>query len=226
MPNRDNVNENVGYIYILTNPSFPDYVKIGYADNVKARVNQLNRTECTPFAFRIYATYAVSGRLRDVPVHELIDMLNPALRSRDEINGKPRIREFYAMTAEEALTILRGIARINGLEDNIQVYDMTTDEIQEEAEAEAIRELSINRHHFKEIDFTSSATGKRYHGGTNEKGTLCITEIDTGIVVKDRDTPSKKAIVGQAIVDLGGEVAKDDTLYQRYRKLTQMVLAK
>ena len=27
--------EKVGYIYILTNPSFPDYVKIGYADNVK-----------------------------------------------------------------------------------------------------------------------------------------------------------------------------------------------
>ena len=24
-----------GYIYILTNPSFPDYVKLGYADDVK-----------------------------------------------------------------------------------------------------------------------------------------------------------------------------------------------
>lgn len=27
--------ETKGVIYILTNPSFPDYVKIGYADNVK-----------------------------------------------------------------------------------------------------------------------------------------------------------------------------------------------
>ena len=43
-----------GYIYILTNPSFPDYVKIGYADNVEARLKQLNSTECTPFAFRVY----------------------------------------------------------------------------------------------------------------------------------------------------------------------------
>lgn len=52
----------MGYIYILTNPSFKDYVKIGYADNVEERVVQLNRTECTPFAFRIYATYKVSER--------------------------------------------------------------------------------------------------------------------------------------------------------------------
>ena len=27
-----------GYIYILTNPSFPDYVKIGYADDVNERL--------------------------------------------------------------------------------------------------------------------------------------------------------------------------------------------
>lgn len=27
--------ENKGVIYILTNPSFPEYVKIGYADDVK-----------------------------------------------------------------------------------------------------------------------------------------------------------------------------------------------
>ena len=42
---------NKGYIYILTNPSFPDWVKIGYADDPIKRVEQLNRTECTPFAF-------------------------------------------------------------------------------------------------------------------------------------------------------------------------------
>ena len=45
-----------GVIYILTNPSFRDWVKIGYADNVEERVKQLNRSECTPFAFRIYTS--------------------------------------------------------------------------------------------------------------------------------------------------------------------------
>ena len=31
-----------GVIYILTNPSFPDYVKIGYADDIDKRLKQLN----------------------------------------------------------------------------------------------------------------------------------------------------------------------------------------
>lgn len=29
-----------GVIYILTNPSFPDYVKIGYADDVNKRLKE------------------------------------------------------------------------------------------------------------------------------------------------------------------------------------------
>ena len=36
---------NKGVIYILTNPSFPDYVKIGYADDIDKRLKQLNRSE-------------------------------------------------------------------------------------------------------------------------------------------------------------------------------------
>ena len=54
------MNDKKGVIYILTNPSFPDYVKIGYADDIDKRLKQLNRSECIPFAFRVYATYEVS----------------------------------------------------------------------------------------------------------------------------------------------------------------------
>ena len=46
-----------GYIYILTNPSFPDYVKIGFATNIENRLRQLNRSETIPYAFRVYAVY-------------------------------------------------------------------------------------------------------------------------------------------------------------------------
>ena len=42
------------YIYILTNPSFPNLVKIGYAKDVERRVKELNRSSCIPFPFRIY----------------------------------------------------------------------------------------------------------------------------------------------------------------------------
>ena len=34
-----------GYIYILTNPSFPDYIKIGYATDIEERLEQLNRSD-------------------------------------------------------------------------------------------------------------------------------------------------------------------------------------
>ena len=38
--------EKAGVIYILTNPSFPEYVKIGYANDIDKRLQQLNRSEC------------------------------------------------------------------------------------------------------------------------------------------------------------------------------------
>ena len=97
--------EHKGVIYILTNPSFPQFVKIGYADDVEERLNQLNRSECIPYAFRLYAYYRVSSRLTDMKLHTLIDNLNPNLRSVEEFNGKTRKREFYAMTAAQAYSI-------------------------------------------------------------------------------------------------------------------------
>ena len=107
-----------GVIYILTNPSFPQYVKIGYADNVEARLKQLNNSECIPFAFRIYATYEVEKRLTDLKLHSLIDQLNPNLRSIDEVDGKKRVREFYAMSKEQAYSILETIAILGGRKDS------------------------------------------------------------------------------------------------------------
>ena len=108
-----------GVIYILTNPSFPEYVKIGYADDIDARLNQLNRSECIPFAFRVYATYEVSNRLVDLKLHNLIDQLNPTLRSIETFNGKQRKREFYAMSPEDAYELLEAIAIISGSQDKL-----------------------------------------------------------------------------------------------------------
>ncbi|MDE6945582.1 MAG: GIY-YIG nuclease family protein [Anaeroplasmataceae bacterium] len=217
-------NETVGYIYILTNPSFPQYVKIGYADDVNQRLEQLNRSECIPFAFRLYAYYKVPSRLTDLKLHSLIDKLNPNLRSIEEFNGKKRVREFYAMEADEAYSILETIAEINGLQENLVLVNPTDKEKEDENQAKEIRELSFNRHHFKNIKFYSSLTNKSYEGKTRADGTLCIVEVDTGVEVPNNANPSKKSIIGQAIVDLGGTTTKDETLYQRYRKLSKMIV--
>ena len=131
--------ESNGVIYILTNPSFPDYVKIGYADDVNKRLKELNRSECIPFAFRLYAYYEVPKRLTDMKLHKMIDKLNPNLRSIEEFDGKTRKREFYNMSAADAYSILETIAEINGLEDHLVLVEPSTKEIKDEVEADEIR---------------------------------------------------------------------------------------
>lgn len=132
----------MGYIYILTNPSFPDYVKLGYADNAEKRLVELNRSECIPFAFRIYATYETTMRLTDLKLHGLIDRLNPSLRAIDTFNGKPRKKEFYAMTKEDAYFLLQAIAEINDAVDKLKLYPITEEEL--EAEKTAVEISSEN----------------------------------------------------------------------------------
>ena len=215
-----------GYIYILTNPSFPDYVKIGYADDVEKRLASLNRSECTPFAFRVYAYYKVNHRLTDLKIHNIIDKLNPNLRSIDNVNGKQRVREFYAMSKEDAFEILQAIAEINGLEENLVLVKPTENEKKEEQTSIEIAELNINRHHFKSVKFRSSLTGKNYLGKTGEDGTLCIVDLETNEEVPNNSKPSKKAIIRKAIEDIGEETEPEETLYQLYHRLTKLVLNK
>ena len=126
-------------IYILTNPSFHDYVKIWYADDVNKRLKNLNRSECIPFAFRLYTYYEVPRRLTDMKLHQMIDKLNPNLRSIEEFDGKTRKREFYNMSAADAYSILETIAQINGLEDHLISVEPSAKQIKDEEEAEEIR---------------------------------------------------------------------------------------
>lgn len=81
----------------MTNPSFPQYVKIGYADDVHQRIKELNKSESIPYAFRLYAYYRVKERLQDLTLHNLIDGLNSDLRTIENNDGKKRIREFYSL---------------------------------------------------------------------------------------------------------------------------------
>ncbi len=134
-----------GVIYILTNPSFPDYVKLGYADDIDRRLAELNRSECTPFAFRVYATYEVNSRLSDLKLHSIIDRLNPSLRSVDNFNGKQRVREFYAMSPEDAYSILEAIAEIHGCENKLKKIKPTKEEKEAEETAQDIEEQKKER---------------------------------------------------------------------------------
>lgn len=129
-----------GVIYILTNPSFPDYVKIGYAQDIEARLKQLNRSETIPFAFRVYAVYHVESKLTDKELHKLIDSLNPDLRTIENFDGKERVKEFYAMSAEDAYGLLECIAKISGTLDRLKRLTPEGHEILDEQIADEVRE--------------------------------------------------------------------------------------
>lgn len=132
--------KKAGVIYILTNPSFPDYVKIGYAHNIETRLKQLNRSETIPFAFRVYAVYAVESELTDKELHKLIDKLNPDLRTIENFDGKERVKEFYAMSAEDAYGLLECIAKISGTLGRLQRLTPEGHEILDEQIANEVRE--------------------------------------------------------------------------------------
>ncbi len=44
----------------------------------------------------------MESNLTDLVLHDLIDKLNPDLRSVENFDGKERKREFYAMSPEDA----------------------------------------------------------------------------------------------------------------------------
>ena len=105
----------------------------------------LNRSTAVPFAFRVYATYEVDSNLSDKKLHSILDKLNPDLRSIEDINGKKRVREFYAMSPEDAYSILEAIAEISNYSDRLKLWTASADEQAEEAVAEEINEAHQER---------------------------------------------------------------------------------
>lgn len=184
------MSSTVGYIYILTNPSFKEYVKIGYADDVQKRLKQLNRSECIPFAFRVYATYEVDSRLSDMKIHSIIDKLNPNLRSIETFEGKERKREFYAMTPEDAYSILEAIAEINGRQDKLMKIQPTIEEQNDEYEAEEIEEEHQERWAPFRFSFCGIKPGEEiefWKAATENTGIICRVIDDKQVEYKGKN---------------------------------------
>ena len=72
----------------------------------------------------------VANRLADKNIHKIIDTFKPELRAKESINGKTRVREFFAMSAKDAVDLLETIGNIYGEEPCI--YEKTTAEKKDE----------------------------------------------------------------------------------------------
>lgn len=93
-----------GYVYILTNPSFrEDWVKIGKSSRpVNVRSKELDNT-AVPLPFEIYATLRTAKYAKvEKQIHKQIDRLTD-LRIRQN-------REFFNIAPSVALDIMRDIA--------------------------------------------------------------------------------------------------------------------
>ena len=222
-----------GVIYILTNPSFPQYVKIGYADDVKSRLKTLNDSPCIPFAFRIYATYEVEERLTDLKLHALIDQLNPNLRSIDEVDGKKRVREFYAMSKEQAYSILETIAVLGGRKDRLHLYEPTAVERQSEEIAKDIEEQHLERiapFTFSKCNIPIGATITFVSQGNSNSGAKCVVKDDKTVEYQGRSISlsalatellgSKCGVAGPRYFKYNGEWLNDLRAKAEGRKTT------
>lgn len=175
------MSETTGYIYIMTNPSFKEYVKIGYAKDVQQRLDELNRSSAVPFAFRVYATYEVDSALSDKKLHTILDKLNPDLRSVEEVDGKKRIREFYAMMPEDAYAILEAIAEINNYKNRLKKWKATEEEQKDEEIAQEISEAHQERMAPFTFPMCKIAIGEQiefWRSNNESSGIMCVVADD------------------------------------------------
>lgn len=134
--------ENIGYVYILTNPSFrEDWVKIGKSSRpVDVRSKELDNT-AVPLPFEIFATMK-TAKYNEVEklVHKTIDRLTD-LRIRQN-------REFFNVDPQIALDIFKDIAQT--IDDAVVTeYEDNKPKVSNEPKAQKDVEKNHKRPRFK-----------------------------------------------------------------------------
>ncbi|WP_102342475.1 GIY-YIG nuclease family protein [Galactobacillus timonensis] len=131
-------------IYILTNPALDGFVKIGFASDLRQRIKQLSQASAIPYSFQAYAVYETPAKLTDKALHDMIDSLNPTLRTVEQDDqGKTHKKEFFIMSPEEAFTILEDIAKISGTTERLHRIKPTKEETEETAEATEVKKTAM-----------------------------------------------------------------------------------
>ena len=93
--------EYQGFIYILSNPSMPGVLKIGYTSGtVEKRAAELSAPSGVPQAYTIEKTFAVytSPRSVEKKVHRVLDACRVS-----------RSREFFRLSLEDAIGRIQGV---------------------------------------------------------------------------------------------------------------------
>lgn len=142
-----------GLVYILTNPSMPDWVKIGFTDNedINQRLKELNSSTAVPLSFRVYATLAVENpREIEQHVHALFDLIDDSLHSIEETgHGKKRVREFFQVSPSKAYSVLERVASLNNNLQNLKRVVPSEEEQKEDDIAQTSRRSKMTFRNLK-----------------------------------------------------------------------------
>lgn len=113
--------EEVGFIYIMTNPAFPE-VKIGFSKNPEQRRKDLSGKTSVPMSYQLYATYEVPEDKADKLLLHLIDIINPTVRRKEVVGNRIRKKEFVSLSPESLYKVLEDIAEMHCRKDKLMKY--------------------------------------------------------------------------------------------------------
>lgn len=103
----------MGYIYILTNPAFPEYTKVGYTHkDVYQRAKELSRFPGVLFDFEVFGYYQTDAKLSDKIVGRLLEGLMPGLENLCR-------RDFYKVSPMVVFGLLRTVAEFSNTKENL-----------------------------------------------------------------------------------------------------------
>jgi len=96
-----------GIVYILTNPSFDGWVKIGMSvrKDIEARLAELNRPKNLSLSYLAYAIYEVEKPQEvEKHIHNLFDIIDESLHARETLSsGRIREREFFRISPRKSI---------------------------------------------------------------------------------------------------------------------------
>ena len=157
-------------VYILTNQSMPDTIKIGITDNLERRIKELDNTS-VPLPFECYYAVEVDDASKiEKKIHEGLD----DKRIRDN-------REFFNTTPEQAKSILE-IAEIMGGKD-VTPKEVIVETPQDKQALEKSRKIR-KRFNFSMVNIQPGATLQFAKDNT----ITCVVHDDRKIKFRDKIT--------------------------------------
>jgi predicted transport protein len=146
-----------GLVYILTNPSLDNYIKIGVTEDLESRLKALNNKTAIPLSYRVFATLKVDVE-KMKKVEQLVHKYFNQYRAKEiDNNGKvTRSREFFSVSPEKAYEYLFEIADLLDLTDQITLHretvvDKKANKIAQEAKNTSEKASESSRKTFDEL---------------------------------------------------------------------------